>query len=412
MSGCRLMGSRGSGWVTLWVLPILKGVAIGITLLGAFVAGFFFRGSLLPAASGGLALADPPERYALLQEVQGLLERYYLRELPEQRTLEYAAIRGALSALNDPYTLFNDPPVTRNESDALAGQYGGIGVDVQYAADGSYVLYPYPGSPALAAGVEEGDTLLAINGQPVAPGTRLDEIVRALRGEVKEGNGVDIRVRKRETGAEVTYTIPFAVITVPSVIWRTLIEDSRIGYVQIKSFTSRTPEELRQAFDELLALQVKALVLDLRNNAGGLLKEAIDTADEILSDGVIVIEKTREAERTYTANEGGLDAALPMIVLVNQGTASAAELVAGALQDNDRAMVIGQRTFGKGSVQLIFPLSDGSSVHITSAEWLTPDRTPLNRQGLEPDISMIPAEDGRDVELDEAVRQLQPRIAE
>ncbi len=405
------MGIRDSRVVSQWVVPILKGIAIGLVLLAAFVAGFFFHGSLLPVSSR-LALADPGEPYALLHEVQGLLERYYLRDLPEQRLLDYAAIRGVLSALNDPYTLFNDPPVTRNESDALAGQYGGIGVDVQYAADGSYVLYPYPDSPALQAGVEEGDVLLAVNGQEIVPGTRLDEVVRALRGEVKEGNGVEIRVRKRTTGAEATYNVPFAVISVPSVIWRTLIEDPRIGYVQVKSFTSRTPEELRQAFEALLALQIKALVLDLRNNAGGLLQEAIQAADAILDRGVIVIEKTRDSEREYTATEGGLDATLPMVVLVNQGTASAAELVAGALRDNGRATVIGQRTFGKGSVQLIFPLSDGSSVHITAAEWLTPNHIPLNRQGLEPDISMIPAEDGRDVELDEAVRQLRPVMVE
>ncbi len=407
IGGQRLMGDR----VSLWVVPILKGVALGVVLLVAFVAGFFFHSSLFPAVAD-LALADPPEGYPLLQEVQGLLERYYLRELPEQRQLEYAAIRGVLGALNDPYTLFNDPPVTRNESDALAGQYGGIGVDVQYAADGSYVLYPYPDSPALEAGIEDGDILLAVNGQEIVPGTRLDEIIRALRGEVKEGNGVDVRVRKHTSGAETTYTVPFAVITVPSVTWRTLREDSRIGYAQVKSFTSRTPQELRQAFDGLLALEIEALILDLRNNAGGLLQEAIETADAILDEGVIVIEKTRDGEREYTAEEGGLDRDLPLIILVNQGTASAAELVAGALRDNGRAVLIGQRTYGKGSVQLIFPLSDGSSVHITSAEWLTPSRAPLNRQGLEPDISMIPAEDGRDVELDEAIRQLQPQIVE
>jgi carboxyl-terminal processing protease len=392
----------------LWI-PVVKGIGIGIVLLIAFFAGFFFRdgfGVLAP----DLALADPPESYDLLHEVHRLLDDHYLRELPEDTVLEYAAIRGFIGALEDPYTFFIDPPVARSESDVLAGQYGGIGVQIQHAADGRFVLYPFPDGPAAEAGIEAGDVLIAIDDWVIEPDARIDVIDQATRGEVGDDNGVTVRVIKHATGEERAYTIAFAVIEVPSVVWRQMVEDERIGYVQILRFTSRTPEELQRALQALIDQDIEAWVLDMRDNAGGLLQEAIETADEILNNGVILYETTRTEEKTYEAESGGIGIDLPLVIVVNHGTASAAELVAGALQDNGRGIVIGQRTYGKGSVQLIFPLVDGSSLHITAAEWFTPNRTPLDGNGLEPDISMIPAEDGRDVELDESLRYLQQQI--
>ncbi len=388
----------------LWVHAV-KGILIGTVLFIAFTAGFFFRDGMT-----NLVLADPPVDYSLLQEVQRLLNTHYLRDLPDSTVLEYGAIRGMMGTLEDPYTFFVDPPVAQSESDVLAGQYGGIGVQVQHAADGRFVLYPLPGGPANQAGIEDGDVLLSVNDWTIEPSARVDVIDQAMRGEVDGDNGVTLRVLKRSNLEERMYSVPFAVITVPSVVWRTLVEDSRIGYVQILRFTARTPEELRTGVEALVALDIKGWILDMRGNAGGLLQEAIETADELLSEGVILYEQRRDEEKAYTSDSEGVAVNLPLVVLVNHGTASAAELVAGALQDNDRGIVIGQNTYGKGSVQLIFPLSDGSSVHITSAEWYTPNRTPLDRNGLTPDITMIPAEDGRDVELDEAARYLQQQF--
>ena len=278
------------------------------------------------------------------------------------------------------------------------------------ASDGNFVLYPFPGGPAAQAGIADGDILLAVNDWVVEITERIDVVDQAMRGEVRDGNGVTLRVLKRATGEEREYTIAFAVIEVPSVVWRTLVEEPRIGYIQVLRFTSRTPQELRAALQGLLERGLDGWILDVRNNSGGLLQEAIEVADEFLDGGVIVYERTRDEEREHDAEAGGLGTVLPMVALVNQGTASAAELVAGALRDQGRAFVIGQRTYGKGSVQLIFPLSDGSSIHVTSAEWFTPNHTPLERNGLEPDISMIPAEDGRDVELGEAIRYLRQQF--
>jgi carboxyl-terminal processing protease len=231
-----------------------------------------------------------------------------------------------------------------------------------------------------------------------------------MRGEVKEGSGVEVTVISAETGDEFTEFIAYAVINVPSILWRVLAEDTNIGYLQILRFTSRTPEELEDALTELREASIAALVLDLRNNSGGLLQESVEVASEFVNSGVIVYERDQLNEHPFNDNPGGLAVDLPLVVLVNQGTASAAELVAGAIQDHDRGILVGQTTYGKGSVQQIFRLSDDSSLHITSAEWFTPDHNALDGIGLQPDVPMIPDVNGRDVELGEAVRYLQQEL--
>jgi carboxyl-terminal processing protease len=190
-----------------------------------------------------------------------------------------------------------------------------------------------------------------------------------------------------------------------------LDEELPLGYVHILRFTSLTPDELREAIASLQAEGMQGLVLDLRDNSGGLLQESIDIAGEFLDGEVIFREKTRAEGEVVTEDDlGGVLTELPMVVITNNRTGSAAEIVAGALKDNDRALVIGQQTLGKGSVQFIFPLEDGSSIHITTAVWFTPNNDPIDNVGLVPDIAMIPDENGRDVELGEAIRQLQTAI--
>ncbi|MCA9912818.1 MAG: S41 family peptidase, partial [Anaerolineae bacterium] len=163
----------------------------------------------------------------------------------------------------------------------------------------------------------------------------------------------------------------------------------------------------RTALSALMEADIQGLLLDLRGNGGGLFQESIEVAGEFLDGGVVTIQKTRNAEESFEASTGGAATDIPLIVLVDGHTASASELVAGAIQDRDRGILVGQRTYGKGTVQQIFTLSDGSSVHITYAEWFTPDRSPIAGVGLAPDIEMIPDENGRDVELGEAVRTIQ-----
>jgi carboxyl-terminal processing protease len=385
----------------------LIGALIGLGIALIFALGFIFRG-FVDLRTVNAATGEVVTGYPLLDEVQILLNQHYLRQQPGDKEREYAAIRGMLGALNDRYTFFIDPPVAQSESDVLAGTYGGIGVQVKRAETGELVLYPYADSPAATASIENGDVLVAINNVSIDMSQQIDTVDQMLRGEVKEGSGVEVTVRKAQgSGDELSVFIPFAVINVPSVIWRVLEENPQIGYVQIVLFTSRTPDELEVALEDLKQQSITALVLDLRNNSGGLLQESVTVASQFLDGGVVVYEKNNQDEHTLTVESGGLATDLPLIVLINQGTASAAELVAGAIQDRERGILIGQTSYGKGTVQQIYRLSDESSLHITSAEWFTPNRHQIDGTGLEPNISMIPDSNGRDVELGEAVRQLE-----
>jgi carboxyl-terminal processing protease len=392
---------------------IMLGLSFGISVSLAFVIGFLTSGFLGFSVTASPLPSDETNGYLLLDEVQSLVDANYLREQPSQSEREYAAIRGMLGSLGDRYTFFVDPPVAQSESDVLAGTYGGVGIQIQRSEDGQLLLFPFDDSPAMIEGIIAGDELVAIDGDPITFEMRQDVLDQMLRGEVKDGNGVAIVVERTSDGGseQFEFFVPFGVINVPSVVWRVLSEDMRIGYLQILRFTNRTPDELQTAIAMLRDESVQALVVDLRNNSGGLLQESVDVADLFLDGGVIVYEVNNEGEKVFEATSGSVVDDLPMVFLINQGTASAAELVAGAVGDRDRAILIGQRTFGKGTVQQIYRLSDDSSVHITSAEWFTPERYQLDEQGLEPDIAMIPDENGRDVELGEAIRQLREQLA-
>ncbi len=390
---------------------LLIGALTGVALALVFCAGFFLRDLIdldapsVIASERDTSVDEQAQGFPLLDEVDRLLEDHYLRELPDDTQLQYAAIRGMLGALDDRNTFFIDPPVAQSESDVLAGTYGGIGVNLRRNEAGDFLLYPFPDSPASENGVQDGDQLTAVNGEPLDINTPQDAVDQLLRGEVKEGNGAELTLLRGDV--EITLFILFDVINVPSIIWRVAEEDERIGYIQVLRFTSRTPDEINEAINELTDAVIAALILDLRNNTGGLLQESIDVASEFLDGGVVLYEVTNDGERAFNALDGGVATEIPLAVLVNNRTASASELVAGAIQDRERGILIGQTTFGKGTIQQIFPLSDASSVHITSAEWLTPARNALDGVGLEPNIPMIPDENGRDVEFGEAIRYLQ-----
>ena len=386
---------------------MLFGVIAGLSLTLAFAAGFIVRDlSLITEARALSTTASEEPGYPLVDEVQDLLDRVYLRDQPEYATRQYAAIRGMLATLGDNNTFFIEPPVARSEADSLAGTYGGIGVQLRRDEAGQFVLYPFPDGPAVAGGIVDGDVLIAIKSESITADMQQDAVDQMMRGEVKDGNGVDITVQRDNNTTYSTY-IEFAVINVPSVIWRVMSEDERIGYLQVLRFTNRTPGEVTDAVSSLRESGIEALILDLRNNSGGLLEESVTVAGLFLDGGIVTYEISKNNERELTAAEGGIASDLPLVVLVNNRTASASELVAGAIRDTERGIIIGQKTYGKGTVQQIFGLSDGSSVHITSAEWFTPARIPLDGDGLEPTISMIPDANGRDVESGEAIRYLQ-----
>lgn len=386
---------RYVGWVML----------IGV----AFFAGYASRGWQEAHAQDVEPAVDT---FPLLEEAVGFVNGFFVKDQPPAQQVEYTLIRAYLSSLGDGNTYFIEPPAAATESNILAGRYGGIGVDVRLNEAGQFVLYPFPDTPAERVGIREGDILVSINGQSVALDTSLDGIRQATRGEIVDGAGVTLVVRNQNETEEREYFVPFEEILIPSVTWRPLFEDSRIGYISMTRFTNRTPEEFAQAVGELRESGVESLVLDLRGNSGGLLDESLWIADEFLDEGLLLREERISGETIKESQAGGLMLDLPLVVLVNHGTASAAEIVAGSIQARGRGILIGQTTYGKGSIQAIFSLADQSSIHVTVALWYTASNNPLDGVGLLPNIEVTPDQTGRDVELGEAIRYLQQTLTQ
>jgi carboxyl-terminal processing protease len=231
-----------------------------------------------------------------------------------------------------------------------------------------------------------------------------------IRGEV--GTEVVLTVEREGSDSPVDIAIERAIIETPSAHWRILEEDPTVGYIQLTAFTERSNRELDQAFEELTDQGAQSFILDLRNNGGGLLDAAVDVTSQFIREGVVVREdRKNEGERVYDVTGGGNALDQSLVVLTNGGTASASEIVAGALQDYDRATLIGEKTFGKGSVQLIYELSDDSRLHVTVAKWFTPNGNAIDGIGLQPDIEVLVTEEdrnqGRDPQLERAISFLQ-----
>ena len=382
-----------------------------VALAGLFLVSVAFGSGLVYAAiqprqqlleqEQGLLASGP---LSLFQESWGLIENDFYGPLPTAQERTYGAVRGLLGAIDDPYTVFIEPVAHQFEQDSWRGSYGGVGMGLAHDADGQVLLSPLRDSPSAQAGILQDDVLLAVDDMLVTPEMDISQdIVARIRGEV----GTDVTLTVQRGEETLTFSITRQVIDIPSVTWRALDQDPTLGYIQISSFTDRTADELLQGLDELFAGGAQGLVIDLRNNGGGLLHAATDVASQFLDGGVILYENRRgQDEKSYEAEPGGGALDTPLVVLINHGTASASEIVAGAIQDRERGVLVGESTFGKGSVQLIFDLSDGSSLHVTAARWFTPDRHQLDGVGLSPDLS-IEADPDIDVQLERAIKFLQ-----
>jgi carboxyl-terminal processing protease len=372
-------------------------------VIGAFAAGI---GTMWLLLHNRTANADEAAEFGVFWEAWHLVEGNFLGDLPNMQHLTWGAVRGALEVLDDPYTNFLEPQPRQRERERLEGQFGGIGAYVSQAEDGSIVLDPMPDLPAEQAGVQEGDAVVKVDDTEISAGMTVDDVVNLIRGEV--GSVVHLTLLREGEPEWIVVDVKREEIPTPSVEWRMLEEGEGIGYVRILLFGGRTDAELEDALEDLLDQGMEALVLDLRGNGGGFLDAAIDVSSEFLADGVVLyqVEKDRE-EQPFRVKQGGKFVEQPLVLLVDGGTASASEIVAGAVQDRDRAELVGEKTFGKGSVQSVFDLSDGSSVHITSARWLTPGRHQIDGQGLTPDFEVsITEEDrneGRDPQLQRAI---------
>jgi carboxyl-terminal processing protease len=365
-----------------------------ITISLSFFSGYLFKGYLN---------ADTGD-WPILSEVYEILQEKGLKAMPAKTNLEYGMIRGLLQAYNDPYTIFVEPPQHVLEGNALQGSYGGIGVRLGRDAEGNILLYPFPDGPAAKAGIQEGDHLLAVDKLQITTQTPTDTAEAALRGPVSKN--VKITIGRAPSFSPTDYSILRVEIPLPSVTWHLDPGESRLGIIEVNIIASTTPQEIQNAVKDMQSRGATAFALDLRDNYGGLLTAGVDTARLFLKDGIVIQQQYRGKDlETYRVDSPGALSGLSLVVLVNKNTASAAEIIAGALKEQGRAKIIGTSTYGKDTVQLVYDLKDGSSLHVTSAHWWVPGLQPaLAENGLQPDITIDQNDSGPDQDVQAAVK--------
>lgn len=402
-----------------------------ITLLLAFSSGYLYGQTdaaqghnafesvlrlvgINPMRSGLFAVLPPGttleeadrQRLRVFWESWILIDReFFPRESVDHQQMVYGAIKGMLETLRDPNTVFLTP-ANRDIADAeLRGTFDGVGIQVDVKDGRLRVTAPIDGTPAQQAGILPGDIIVQIDDRDVRS-ANLNDVVLLIRGP--RGTNVALTVEREGVTEPIRFAMTRAEIRMQAVRGRMIGDD--IAYLRVASFSSTAPGEAASRLRELMGQQPKGLVIDLRSNPGGYLHSTVELTSQFLDDGVIVYQRNAGGdEQDYRSKGGGVATTIPLVVLVNRGTASAAEITAAALRDNGRAVLVGERTFGKGTVQSVRQLSDRSGLRITSAQWLTPNRQPIHGEGLEPDIAvtqLAPAVTGADSQLDAAVSYL------
>ena len=371
----------------------LGGVTTAVTL-GA-------PGLTLPSASGG-SISDSPKE--VIDQVWQIVYRDYLdssgdydeaswrqlrRDLLKKSFAgsaeSYEAIRGMLASLNDPYTRFLDPKQFKEMRIDTSGELMGVGIQLSLdkATKELVVVSPIEGTPASRAGVQSKDVIVSIDGKSTE-GMNTEDAVKLIRGP--EGSAVILGLRRGDELIDVPLTRARIEINAVSYKLNTTRDQHKVGYIRLKQFNANAAKEMREAAKALEAQDVDGYVLDLRGNPGGLLEASIDIARQWLNEGIIVSTRTREGIRDVRRATGSAITDKPLVVLIDQGSASASEILSGSLQDNGRAQLVGQKTFGKGLVQAVRGLSDGSGLTVTIAKYLTPKGTDIHKNGIEPDI--------------------------
>jgi len=369
---------RRLGELGLVLLVLLTGLAGGIVLDRQVLSVYAAPSNIAPGATSS---------FQLIAQAWNLIQREYVDHLAAQpQRLTYAAISGMTDALGDTgHSRFLTPEMVKAEQDFAQGQFEGVGIEVQIKDSHLVVVAPLDGSPAQRAGLRPGDIILQVNGQDIT-GLPLDQIISRILGPA--GTQVTLTIQDPSTGQTHDVTLTRAKITLRNVTWHR-IPGTTIAHVRIAAFSQGVSSELHQTLSDLQQQGMTGIVLDLRDDPGGLLDESIGVASQFLSNGNVLEEKNAQGQvkpmpvdHKYTASD------LPIVVLINGGTASAAEITVGALQDAHRAKVVGEKTFGTGTVLNEFPLSDGSALLLATQEWLTPDGHVIWHKGLSPDVTV------------------------
>lgn len=361
------------------------------------------------AGAGPQPIEGLPAEFGRLAEVWELLQEQHVNaDGIDPQAVSDGAIRGMLAAIDDPYAAYLDAEQFSLERQDIQGFFEGIGAEVGVRDGMITILAPLPDTPAEMAGIRPGDVILAVDGRDIG-GLSLLEVVNLIRGE--GGTTVRLLVRHRDAAEAVEIEIRRARIALESV--RLIMQVGGIGHLRLTGFTRDTKEELLRALERFRRSRGAGLVVDLRNNPGGLVSSVVEVTSQFIDAGVVLYQIDAQGDRRdWEAESGGAALEVPLVVLVNEFSASASEVFAGALADYRRAPIVGMTTFGKGSVNNLWPLSDGSGVNFTVANWFTPGGTLIEGEGIVPEIIIEPSESAdEDRQLDQAIEILQQQLA-
>jgi carboxyl-terminal processing protease len=387
-------------------LLLLLGIVFALFL--AFNGGYVFGQSpiapyrVFPAS---FPTGDVGEVFAPFWETVNLVETRYYKQPIDQDALVEGAINGMLETLDDPHTIYLSPELETAQREEFEGdqEIQGIGAEVSQDGDNIVIVSPIDGSPAAAAGLRPGDILREANGVSLA-GMSAAEAAAIVRGP--QGTNVILLIERNGETFEVTVTRD--VIKIKSVQGK-MLDDNNLAYVRLSQFGLQTDEDLEAVLKDLMAQNPEGLILDLRLNPGGGLDTVVEIADQFLPDGLVLIQEFGDGvEREFKTGDGDLAEKIPMVVLIDEGSASASEVLAGAIHDRDRGTLIGHTSYGKGTVQSWQPLSNGGGLRLTISRWLTPNHTWVNEKGIEPDYRVDLPEFSPDQEFEDT--QLQAAI--
>ncbi len=415
----RSSAPRGARWTwrrALALTLILSVLSAAVGGLGGFLYGQSQSagpsGNVLASLTGLWSDTGQFRRIAdfdVLEEGVAILEEVYIGEMPDDEVLNQAAIEGVLADLDDRYTLLLRPEQAALEASDTSGQFGGIGSMVEWSEEDLAVRItePFPGSPAAEAGLVTGDLVIAVDGEPVAE-LGMSGTISKVRGPVD----TEVRLDIRRGAEEFELTVVRAIIDMPTTSHELIGPDADIGYVRLHTFNALAADRLGEVIEDFETAAVKGMILDLRGNGGGLLDESVEVAGLLAGRGLVVRQKYSDGreEEHRAKHRAVLAQDTPLVVLVNRSSASASELVAGALQDKGRAVLIGEPTLGKGSVQVTHMLSDESQIRVTSSLWFTPTGRSINGEGLVPDVLIERAEYGGLPEVADSDEDADPYI--
>jgi len=376
--------------------------SVSFSLIGGYYFGVSVANQRQTSQSLGAIFEEAPAHLSeekadinLFWRIWETIKSKYVEQPVDEEMLFYGALEGLVGSVGDPYSIFLNPEATEEFNKELSGSFEGIGAEIGIKNNQLMIISPLEDSPAYKSGLMPGDIILDIDGQQTVD-MSLDQAISLIRG--KKGTEVVLTILTNEDQEVKDVSIERDVIKIESVSWELI--DQNIAYVKIIHFNSDTYQDFRKIVNDILINSPEGIILDLRNNPGGYLDSAIDVAGEFIEDQVIVIEDFGNSQKEYKSNSTARLKDIKTIVLVNGGSASASEIIAGALQDYQQATIIGEQTFGKGTVQDYEQFEDGSSLKLTVAKWLTPDGKSINDQGIQPDVEVSLSFDDYNNDLD------------